>query len=91
MDIPINMYFEELYQQTRKPVGRRSLLSEDIYVNEQERNEFLQRYVKLCAEYGTPGEGKMHLAAASVTFEVREDLDHVPSADSEESLSDKGT
>ena len=91
MDIPINIYFEEVYQQTRKPVGRRSLLSEEIYVNEQERSEFLQRYVKLCAEYSTPGEGKMHLAAASVTYEVREDPDHVPCADSEESLSDKGT
>ena len=91
MDIPINIYFEEVYQQTRKPVGRRSLLSEEIYVNEQERSEFLQRYVKLCAEYSTPGEGRMHLAAASVTYEVREDPDHVPCTDSEESLSDKAT
>jgi DNA-binding transcriptional ArsR family regulator len=89
MDIPINIYFEEVYQQTRKPVGRRSLLSEEIYVNEQERSEFLQRYVKLCAEYDTPGEGKMHLAAASITYEVREDPDHVPCTDSEESLADK--
>jgi len=91
MDIPINIYFEEVYQQTRKPVGRRSLLSEEIYVNEQERSEFLQRYVKLCAEYGTPGEGKMHLAAASITYEVREDPDHVPCTDGEESLADKTT
>lgn len=90
-DIPINIYFEEVYQQTRKPVGRRSLLSEEIFVNEQERSEFLQRYVKLCAEYSTPGEGKMHLAAASVTYEVREDPDSVPCTDSEEPLSDKGT
>jgi len=89
MDIPINIYFEEVYQQTRKPVGRRSLLSEEIYVNEQERSEFLQRYVKLCAEYSTPGEGKMHLAAASVTYEVREDTDHVPCTDSEASPADK--
>ena len=58
MDIPINIYFEELYQQTRKPVGRRSLLSEEIYVNEQERSEFLQRYVKLCAEYEHSGRGQ---------------------------------
>jgi DNA-binding transcriptional ArsR family regulator len=91
MDIPINIYFEEVYQQTRKPVGRRSLLSEEIYVNEQERSEFLQRYVKLCAEYDTPGEGKMHLAAASITYEVREGPDHVPCTDSEESLADKAT
>ena len=90
MDIPINIYFEEMYQQTRKPVGRRGLLSEEIFVNEQERNEFLQRYVKLCAEYSTPGEGKMHLAAASVTYEVREDPDHAPCTDSAEPRSDKG-
>jgi hypothetical protein len=90
MDIPINMYFEELYQQTRKPVGRRSLLSEDIYVNDQERSEFLQRYVKLCAEYSTPGEGKMHLAAASITYEARDDPDHVPCTDSKEAPGHKG-
>ncbi len=90
-DIPINLYFEELYQQTRKPVGRRSLLEEEVFVNEDERNEFLQRYVKLCSEYGTRGEGKMHLAAACITYEVRDEVDHADDMNVRESCSDKET
>lgn len=89
-DIPINIYFEEIYQQTRKPVGRRSLMDEEIFVNEQERTEFLERYMKLCGEYHTPGEDKIHLAATCITFEVREDPNRAPCTDSTEQCSDKG-
>ena len=89
MDIPINIYFEEVYQQTRKPVGRRSLMSEEILVNEHERTEFIQRYAKLCGEYCTKGEGKMHLAAVCVTYEVREDPDQAPCSGGKDACSDK--
>ncbi|HWQ22161.1 MAG TPA: winged helix-turn-helix domain-containing protein [Clostridia bacterium] len=88
MDIPINAYFEEIYQQTRKPVGRRSLMDEEVYVNEEERNEFHERYLKLCGEYDKPGEGRMHLAAICITYEVRDDADSAASTAGGESCSD---
>jgi DNA-binding transcriptional ArsR family regulator len=81
MDVPINVYFEEIYQQTRKSMGRRSLMDEEVYVNEAERDEFIARYMKLCGEYHTPGEGKMHLAAICITYETRDDADAGEGAD----------
>ena len=81
MDIPVNMYFEETYQQTRKPRGRRSFVDHGIYVDEKQRDEFLKRYVELCAEYETPGEGKMHLSASLITYEVRDGLEDMPDAE----------
>lgn len=89
-DIPIDIYFEALYQQTRKSVGRRSLVSAEIFVSEQERSEFLERYMKLCAEYEKPAEGKMHLAAISITYEVREDPESAPCPDDKKSARPQG-
>ncbi|MHB8070653.1 MAG: winged helix-turn-helix transcriptional regulator [Candidatus Cryosericum sp.] len=88
MDIPINAYFEEIYQQTRKPMGRRSLMDEEVYVNEEERNEFLERYFKLCGEYDKPGEGRMHLAAVCITYEVRDDTNVAEGTDGKGSCAD---
>jgi len=88
MDIPIDAYFEEIYQQSRKPMGRRSLMDGEVYVNEAERDEFLERYVKLCGEYDKPGEGRMHLAAVCITYEVRDDIDSGEGVTGRESCSD---
>ncbi len=77
MDMPINTFFEEIYHQTRKPVGRRSLKTEEIYVDERARDEFLERFGRLCAEYAVPSAGKMHLAAMCLTYEVRDDVANV--------------
>ncbi|MDO9099400.1 MAG: helix-turn-helix domain-containing protein [Caldisericota bacterium] len=74
MDVPVNLYFEETYQQMRKPLGRRSLMMEQIWVDEAERDEFIHRYLELCKEYSTPMLGKMHLGAASVTFQLRDEI-----------------
>jgi DNA-binding transcriptional ArsR family regulator len=89
MDIPINIYFEEVYQQTRKYAGRRSLMSEEIFVDERERTEFIERYTKLCGEYSTKGEGKMHLAAVCATYEVREEPGQDPCSGDKDGRSDK--
>ncbi len=88
MDIPVNVYFEETYQQTRKPKGRRSFFNEEIYVDEKQRDEFLQRFVKLCSEYTTQDKDKMHLGAALVTFEVRDDMSGMQTAGGETSCFD---
>ncbi len=74
MDVPVNLYFEETYQQNRKPLGRRSFMMEWIWVDEAERDEFIHRYIELCKEYSTPTLGKMHLGAASVTFQLRDEI-----------------
>ncbi len=77
VDVPVNTFFEEIYHQTRKPVGRRSLRTQEIYVDERTRNEFLQRFLDLCREYAVPGKETMHLAVACITYEVRDDVTNV--------------
>lgn len=91
MDVPVNMYFEETYQQTRKPRGRRSFVDHGIYVDEKQRDEFLKRYVELCAEYGTPGEDKMHLAASLITYEMRDGLEGMPDVENDVPRPEQGS
>lgn len=64
-------------------------MSEEIFVDERERTEFIERYTKLCGEYSTKGEGKMHLAAVCATYEVREEPGQDPCSGDKDGRSDK--